>query len=239
MTELALVAEIPVLITAFTAGLLGSVHCFGMCGGIAGSAGMLLAPGQTTKSGVFAGAFLFNLGRITSYVLIGALLAAATSGAGAALGLPSWGFWLRLITACLILLIGLQYLTGHPFLAYLERFGGHIWSRITPLVSKTAKLSRPLAALTLGLCWGLLPCGLVYTMLFTAAASGSALSGGLVMTAFGAGTLPSMLGLSLLSGSLAPLMRDPWFRRFAGAGLILLAAWSLTNLFSASTHAGH
>lgn len=231
--------DFPVLVTALTAGLLGSVHCFGMCGGIAGSAGMLTAPGQRSRRDALTGAFLFNLGRISSYALAGAVLATAATGAGTALGVPAWGLWLRLVTGCMILLIGLQYLSGLNLLGLLERPGGWLWNRVRPLVSKTAGLPKPVAAIALGLCWGFLPCGLVYTMLFTAAASGSALRGGLVMAAFGAGTLPSMLGLSLFSGSLALLMRDSWFRRFAGAGLILLAAWSLANLYPGLLHTGH
>ena len=82
--------------------------------------------------------------------------------------------------------------------------------------------------LLLGLCWGFLPCGLVYSVLLTASAAGSPLSGAAVMFAFGLGTLPSMLGMSLAAPALAALLSDRWTRKLMGAALIFLAVLSVS-----------
>jgi len=78
------------------------------------------------------------------------------------------------------------------------------------------------------LCWGLLPCGLVYSVLLTASAAGSAVSGALVMLAFGLGTLPSMLGMSLAAPTLAAMLNDKWTKKLMGAALVLLAVLSVS-----------
>ena len=82
--------------------------------------------------------------------------------------------------------------------------------------------------LLLGLCWGLLPCGLVYSVLLTASATGSPALGASVMLAFGVGTLPSMLGMSLFAPALAAVLNEKWTRKLMGAALILLAVLSVS-----------
>jgi sulfite exporter TauE/SafE len=89
----------------------------------------------------------------------------------------------------------------------------------------------------LGMSWGFLPCGLVYTMLLTAASMGHFVNGALVMLAFG--TLPSMLGLTLAAPSLASFLDDRWTRRAIGASMVLLAAWSLFVLYGMGQGGGH
>jgi hypothetical protein len=93
----------------------------------------------------------------------------------------------------------------------------------------------------LGLSWGFLPCGLVYTVLLTAASTGQVLTGAFAMLAFGLGTLPSMLGLTLAAPGMASLLADRSFRRFIGIALLILAAWMAYTLVfpSAMNHAHH
>jgi len=223
-----------VLFTAFFAGILGSGHCFGMCGGIATGLGRLAAPGQI-KSQLKA-ALAFNLGRISSYAILGLVSAWLLAQAGQVLNVPEWGLILRLITAAMILMIGLQLLFNWRLLAIIERLGARVWKLVLPLAVRASSLPGNSGRWLLGLIWGLLPCGLVYSILLTAAASGSSLSGALVMLAFGLGTLPSMLGMSMAAPALASLLADQWTRRLMGAAMVALAVLSAA-LILATSHA--
>lgn len=213
---------LPVLSTAFLAGLLGAGHCFGMCGGIASGLGALSA-----RHGAVRSALVFNGARIVSYGLLGAIAAAVLGLGGEMFSLPEWSRWLRRVTAALISLIGLQFLFNIRALAVIERAGASIWARMSPLVKRAARLEGLPGRAALGLAWGFLPCGLVYTVLLTAASTGNPGEGALVMLAFGAGTLPALLGMTLWAPALASLLQDRNFRRAIGIALILLAAWSM------------
>lgn len=231
---------LPALSTALLAGLLGSGHCFGMCGGIAGGLGAMSA--SSRRGEMLLSATLFNLGRVLTYAFLGGLLAVLVGGAGSALQTPAWGQWLRVATSVLILLIGLRYLFDWNALAVIERAGGGLWRRISPLAMKAASRPGPMGRLALGASWGFLPCGLVYTMLLTAASMGHFVGGAVVMLAFGLGTLPSMLGLTLAAPSIASFLSDRWTRRFIGLSMVLLAVWSvlvLTGLGSGDAGGHH
>ncbi|MEJ8568319.1 sulfite exporter TauE/SafE family protein [Elongatibacter sediminis] len=231
--------EVSVLVAAFMAGLLGSGHCFAMCGGIAGSLGAMAAlPGHGGRGG-FVAALQFNTGRILGYAALGALTAGALGRAGGAGGVPAWSLWLRGLTTVMILAIGLHYLVGWRGMAGLERAGGRLWGRIAPFAARAAARRDLPGRLLLGGCWGLLPCGLVYTVLLTAASTGSAVHGGLTMAAFGLGTWPSMLGLTLAAPSLAAVLSDRGFRRFVGLSLVLLSAWMAFTLWQGVSGAAH
>jgi len=229
-------ALVPVLLTAFYAGLLGSGHCFGMCGGIAGSLGAMGGAGG--RAAALGSALLFNGGRLVGYGLLGGLAALLLGGAGEMLAVPMWGRWLRLLTALMIALIGLRYLFGWRALDWLEKAGGGVWARVSPLAARAAAMPGWTGRLVLGLCWGLLPCGLVYTLLLTAAATGAFGSGALTMLAFGAGTLPAMLGLTLASPLLSAFLADRWTRRLIGLALVLLAVWAVFLAWPVGTE-GH
>jgi len=219
-----------IILTAFMAGLLGSGHCFAMCGGIAGSLGTMAA-GQGSKSALYM-AVQFNFGRIFGYGLVGLLSAGLLGGLKGMAGLQILAPGLRLVTAILVLLIGLRYLFDWKGIDLIERWGSQVWRKISPQAVRFAAKPGPANRLMLGLCWGFLPCGLVYTMLLTAASTANALMGAAVMIAFGLGTLPSMLGLTLAAPSLAAILRDREFRRFIGLSLVFLAAWMCFSIFS-------
>jgi sulfite exporter TauE/SafE len=222
--------ETGALITALFAGFLGSAHCFGMCGGIAaglGNVAIAAKTGQLNRSGLIS-ALLFNGGRICSYALLGALSAFILSGAGEVMNIPQWGMILRLLTAVMISLIGLQFLFNWQLLSGIERMGAKVWSLVLPFAVRASALPGGTGRLLLGLCWGLLPCGLVYSVLLTAAASESPAMGALVMGAFGLGTIPSMLGMSLAAPAIGAIFTDRWTRRLMGIAMILLAVLSVS-----------
>jgi len=226
--------DVSALIMAFFVGLAGSGHCFGMCGGIAAGLGSLPVQEKVRERSKprASSALLFNLGRIASYACLGLASAWILAGAGKILNVPQWSMILRLLTALMIFLIGLQFLFNWQTLAVIERGGAKLWSYVMPLAVRASGMPGGTGRLLLGLCWGLLPCGLVYSVILTASAAGSPVSGALVMLAFGAGTLPAMLGMSLAAPTLAALLSDRWTKKLMGAALIVLAVLSVTLMIT-------
>jgi sulfite exporter TauE/SafE len=196
---------------------------------------------KTGHQRMLTAALPFHLGRLLSYAMLGAL-AGSLVGVVSLLGeLETIGRWLRLATATMVALIGLRFLCNWHGLDFIEQAGGLIWKRISPRMMNIGNRQDTAGRVLLGLGWGLLPCGLVYTMLLTAGASGSFARGCAVMLAFGIGTLPAMLGLTLAAPGLAGLLADRTFRAFIGFSLIVLALWmALTQvLLMASGHLPH
>lgn len=225
-----------VWVTAFLAGLLGSGHCFGMCGGIAGSLGALA--GRSSRSMALP-ALQFNVGRMLGYAVLGALAGGMVGAAGEILSLEPLGRWLRALTALMVLLIGLRFLLDWRGLDVIERGGAGLWRRIQPFAARASQRHDWIGRLGLGICWGFLPCGLVYTVLMTAASAGSAGGGASTMLGFGLGTLPSMLGLTVAAPALNAFLSDRVVRRIVGFSLAVLAIWMFLMLTTATGGARH
>ncbi len=213
----------------FLVGLLGGGHCVGMCGGIVGA---LAAQGAGTPWRLH---LAYNAGRIFSYCVAGAI-AGAIGGLGASFGAVAGAQWLLYVLANLMLIALGVYLMGFTAsLSAVERLGQALWRRLAPLGKRFLPARTVGQALPLGMVWGWLPCGLVYSALATALAAGSAERGALSMLTFGLGTLPNLL----LAGVL--LSR---FKRFAQAravrwtaGLIVLV-FGVLGLFRVARLAG-
>jgi hypothetical protein len=221
----------PLLGAAVALGLAGSVHCVAMCGGIAAAAGSRLQGAAGARTGV-----LFNLGRVASYAALGLVIGAVVGTAFGIVNAKPFAFALRGLAALLMLVLGLQLLTGRDWVG-LERLGARVWRRLQPLTGSALGLPGPGRFLALGALWGFLPCGLVYSALALAAASGSATGGGLTMLAFGAGTLPSMVGTTLAGSAVMRRLGGRNTRRVAGGLMILFAVW--TALGPLAPHGGH
>jgi sulfite exporter TauE/SafE len=179
------------LTSAAVAGLLGGVHCAAMCGGIvsvACSAGGSRLP--------WSRALAYNLGRIASYALAGALAGAVGQAALAWRGEVMLRQGLMLAAGASLLLLALFLAGWSPLVRAIEGAGGVLWRRVQPYTRHVLPVTDLRRALGLGLLWGWLPCGMVYAVLLTASASGSAADGALVMTAFGLGTLPNLLAIA-------------------------------------------
>jgi sulfite exporter TauE/SafE len=229
--------EPAVWVTAFLAGLLGSGHCFGMCGGIAGSLGAL--SGGSNRS-IALPALQFNFGRLLGYAVLGAIAGGVLGAAGEIMALKPLGKWLRGLTALMVLLIGLRFLLDWRGLDLIEKGGAGLWRRIMPVAVRISQRHDWIGRLGLGVCWGFLPCGLVYTVLATAASTGHALAGSITMFAFGLGTLPAMLGLSVAAPALTTFLGDRFVRRIVGFSLVVLALWMfLMPLAGGSGGGGH
>ncbi|MBD3811211.1 sulfite exporter TauE/SafE family protein [Thiobacillus sp.] len=221
------------LLTALLAGLLGGVHCVGMCGGIV-AAFSFRADGSTPP---FRLHLAYNLGRVSSYVLFGALAGALGASLKLAEFMPVQTV-LYVLAQVVMILLGL-YLAGlNRWVLVFERAGGSMWRGIKPLFQKLLPVKSAPQAMLAGMAWGWLPCGLVYSVLVSALAAGSATSGAALMLAFGLGTLPNLLGMGLFARQIQPFMQQLWVRRAAGLTVAGFGVWGLMTLgYAALSHA--
>ncbi len=199
--------------TAFLLGFVGSAHCAGMCGPLA-----LALPGAGgVRTKFIAGRLLYNLGRIITYALMGAFFGLLGHGFALA-GLQRW---VSLVLGAAIL-IGLLMSPRFVHAVPVSNAVGWLKSALGKLFQRRA-LS---AQFGIGLLNGLLPCGLVYVACAGATASGNVLRGVEYMAAFGLGTLPMMLAISLLGQKLQFALRFKLQRlipvSLAMVGLLLL-----------------
>ncbi len=217
-----------ILITALMVGFLGGVHCLGMCGGVVGALTFSLeSKAQANWWRMLPFQLAYNIGRISSYVIIGALFGFLGSALGSiATFLPAQQI-LQVIAGLFMISLGL-YLGGWWFgLVAIEKVGSSVWKHLSPYTAKFTPVKYIHQAWLYGLVWGWLPCGLVYSMLIMALSAGSALQGGLVMFAFGLGTLPNLLLMGVFAFYFTKISRNLWVRRFAGISVMVMGFWQL------------
>jgi sulfite exporter TauE/SafE len=171
------------IIAAITLGFLGSFHCIGMCGPIA----LTIPVNRNTKFNIFAGSLIYNLGRITTYSIIGVLFGFLGKG----FVLAGWQNSLSIALGISILIILIipniskKYFPTSLLMRFLEKLKSKI--RILFGIKTLTSLY------TIGILNGLLPCGLVYMAIAGSIATGDEIKGALFMSGFGAGTLPTMM----------------------------------------------
>ncbi|WP_050466043.1 sulfite exporter TauE/SafE family protein [Herbaspirillum chlorophenolicum] len=237
------------LFPVFLVGLMGSVHCVAMCGGIVGalsSAAPRRAPTARLPeyapaaslgtarvisikaipaAGELARVLCYNAGRLASYAIAGALAGGIASGLLRGADVLGWLVPLQraaYIAANLILvLLGLYLTQWWSALVRIEHLGQALWARLQPLAMRLVPVDTPAKALLLGSLWGWLPCGMVYSVLLTAMLAGDASSGALTMLVFGIGTLPVLVAAGLSGERLRALAAHPSWRR--GAGFVVLS----------------
>ncbi|ARA92507.1 hypothetical protein AWN76_004535 [Rhodothermaceae bacterium RA] len=203
----------------FLAGLLGSAHCVGMCGGFA----LAIANAQDRAAGLHLHQLAYYTGKTLTYALLGAVV----GGIGAVLGATMTAVQngLSLFAGLVMILIGLG------LMGVLRRFEG------TGVLAKLPGLQRGMALFMrrhtvggtfgLGLLNGLLPCGLVYGLLARAAATGSVTAGALTMAVFGVATIPALYVLALSGFLMQPLWRS---RLNVVSGLVVILLGIITVL---------
>lgn len=173
--------------TAISLGLVSSLHCMGMCGPIAGA----LPLNKRTYFTVWSGIGAYNLGRLTTYMSLGALFGLM----GTALVTAGLQQTISLTLGVLFLLSVLIPLFGKrtiPLESLAYRGVGRLMGRFRKLFGKHDWEGL----FFIGLLNGLLPCGMVYLALAGAVATGSWDGGVLYMLLFGSGTLPVMIGVT-------------------------------------------
>jgi sulfite exporter TauE/SafE len=221
------------LTLAFITGIISSFgHCLGMCGGIvaiysarqaAQTAGLDDQAPSILKRII---SFLpLHMGRITTYTLLGALIGLAGSLLDQASGLIGWqgGFSIFVGLAMLLVSLSLMGVLPPVEVALVSISGGKSpMARMRGLFGKR----NFIATLTLGMLWGLLPCGLVFAMLVLAARTQTIWGGALTMLAFGLGTVPTLLGFGLAANLLTPRLRGR-LQSFAAVLILLFAVQTI------------
>jgi len=220
LRELTMLTELTFL-SAFLAGLLGATHCIGMCGSIVGALSMSL-PANVQQSAFRLGFYLlaYNLGRIISYTVAGILIGFLGAQVLQMLSLNNPHLVMKWISGLFMIVLGLYLGEWWQALAFLEKLGAHLWRRIEPLGHSLLPVKRPLQALGFGLVWGWLPCGLVYSILAFSLVSCDAWQGGLMMLAFGLGTLPLSMVLGVMAPALKRFVHQRIVRKLVGAIII-------------------
>jgi sulfite exporter TauE/SafE len=170
----------------------------------------------------------YNLGRLTSYIMLGAiagLVGLLLIEAGELLSMQRWllgfaGVWMVILAA---------WLLGWSALpAKLEGLGAGWWSRLSQRWrARFLPVQRWYQAYLMGVLWGWMPCGLVYSTLILAMSAGSVWAGMSVMLAFGLGTLPNLLLVGASAFWLMRFKRNPWLIRAAALGMVIFGAWTL------------
>lgn len=221
-------------LAVFLIGLLGGTHCVSMCGGIVGA---LTVQVQTpsARGRQWPIHLAYNLGRISTYTALGALLGALGSVGLLYDGVLPIQITLYVLANLMLIALGL-YLTGFTrLLAPVERLGHLLWRRIQPQTRRFLPVRSVRQGLPLGLLWGFLPCGLVYSILATALVTGSATRGAGLMLAFGLGTLPNLMLAGMLFKRFRDLTRNSKVRFASG---LLVLGFGVFGLFHAPTLGG-
>ncbi len=224
----------------FVAALLGSVHCAAMCGSFA-----CLAAGGDASRGRAAvrSAAAYNLGRLASYVALGALAGGAGAGLDRAGAVAGFARPAAVVAGVLLMLWGGATLLAAigvriPALDVPPALAARI-ARGVRAVQERPPLVRGLA---LGALTAALPCGWLYAFVATAAATGSAAGGALLMAVFWTGTLPMMMAVALGAQRLFGPMRRR-LPALTAVMLVILGALTVTGRFAApserGTHAAH
>lgn len=205
----------------FIVGLLGGVHCVGMCGGIVSALSF-----QTEKplAGQSLQHLAYNAGRILTYGIAGGIVG-GIGQAGVFFAGRQLAPFHYLFANLMLIALGLYLMGITRFLAPVERAGGVLWRKIQPLSKRLLPARTIGQAFTVGIVWGWLPCGLVYSALATAMTAGSVLGGGYVMLAFGLGTLPNLLLAGLMSVRLRAITSLPAVRYIGGMTVLLFGVY--------------
>jgi sulfite exporter TauE/SafE len=213
---------------AFSAGLAGSGHCLGMCGGI------VTALAISNRGAGAARRFLYNLlyhlGRVATYASLG-LLVGFASQAGMVTSLKPHLRWLFLAANLFVMAIGLFTALGMRSLG-ISVLDGSGWGFLQRLLARVTGSTSVFTAVPAGLLMGLIPCGLLYGVLISAATSGSSLKGGAMMLAFGLGTLPALLLYGQFASTLSAL-GGALFQRCMGGVVALLGAAGVWKVLGA------
>lgn len=209
------------LAMAFATGLFGALHCLGMCGGLAG--GFFV---QRQVQPRLAPQFIYHASRLFIYALLG--MAGAWAGRSLAqTGLTGKAQGILMMGAgLLILVLGLRMLLARPRRPALAPTGG-LEVRLEPMT----RPPRPWSPLLFGTLNGLIPCSLVFSIALKAAATADPGRAGLLMLAFGLGTLPMMAAVTGFGAFVGARARD-FSARIAGGLVAILGLWTLYEGYS-------
>jgi len=222
--------ETQTYLSAFLVGLLGGVHCVGMCGGIMGALTLGIQTNTDSSSNnkkLFPYLLSYNFARITSYTLVGVVFGALGAWLTDLVFINQAQLVLKIIAGLFLIALGLYLANWWGGLRYVEQVGNNFWKRVEPLARRFIPIKTIPQAFAAGSLWGWLPCGLVYSVLVWSLSSGSAVNGGLLMLSFGLGTLPNLLAIGLFAGALKRFMQLQAVKIFAGLSVMLFGVYQI------------
>lgn len=213
----------PLALSAALLALFGAAHCAAMCGGFVAASFAPCAAGPAHRASPALAALPLHLGRLLSYATAGAIAGAIGATPAMLFGSARIHAFLFSIAALVLVVTGLR-IAGVPLLhpsGVAPRGAVGKWA-----LAAAGRVGAPdtfLKRLGVGILWGWAPCAIVYSALPLALVSGSPAGGALVMLAFGAATLPALLGAGWLIARGAALAPGPLARRIAGGAIVVLA----------------
>jgi len=230
----------------FTLGLASSPHCAQMCGPIVLSYSVAL--GRSAKSpswfsSLLANHLAYNMGRMMTYAMLGAVAGMVGNSMGILMRLAGFGTMLAWVAGSLLIVVGLAMfgvLPGSKLLASRTiQFTYTVLRPCGKLIESPGTANRFL----LGLSLGFLPCGLVYAALIKATATASVVQGAWSMCAFGLGTALSLLTIGLFSSVLRQTL-NRWNAQLAAVsvtlmGLLLIWRGTMAGAMMTGVHAVH
>lgn len=223
------------LVAALLMGFFGSPHCLGMCGGLVTAFGLSMKDISPAKRRALV--VTYHIGRLTSYAFLG--LIAGLIGTTVLAPFMTGSNMPRILLGLVLAFVGVTML-GAPFLNKLERFGMRFWQYLSPLRQKVFPLNTFPRALTAGLLWGFLPCGLVYGALLIAVVAHNPLSGAALMFVFGLGTVPMLVATHEMVGWLRDKIGRFRLRQLNGAIMVVSGlAMMFVPIAMTSMHGGH
>lgn len=207
--------------TGFVVGLLGSLHCVGMCGPIVAA----LPQGEGGKLSFLYGRLLYNSGRVITYALIGLVFGLI----GKTIFMAGYQQGLSIAIGVVIILAVItpsRYSQG--LIAALGL--GKVYKMISKLWGRLFRSSKKSSLFAIGLLNGFLPCGFVYVALAGAVATGGALKGAAYMALFGVGTIPILLAFSLIGNVIGQKFRHAFSRAVPVLAIALALVFILRGL---------
>ena len=223
------------LIAFFATGLLGSIHCVGMCGGISSALSFAVPKEKLTNKYIFLYHINYSFGRISTYTIIGAISGLFGSILSNILGNFGPQF-LRMLAGVMLILLGLHLTNWWLGIRYIEEIGIKIWRLISPITKHFIPVTSLYKGYLLGMVWGALPCGLVYSTLALALTQSNWQKSSLMMTIFGIGTMPAMFLTGTLSKHFSKFLKEQSTRHISGGLIIIFGIWTLVASFLTKTN---
>ncbi|MCJ8314247.1 MAG: sulfite exporter TauE/SafE family protein [Saccharospirillaceae bacterium] len=211
----------PYLITGFLLAFAAAGHCIGMCGGL------IQGLSIQTKRGVnWKKLWSYQFGRVTTYFLLTLLVSAAFFPLTSKYVLVA-----RTIAAGFLIMLALHFLNIKFFTQTLEKVFLPLWKLISPLAQKllrTTSLSKQYLA---GMVWGLIPCGLLYSVIPYAVNLADLSATLFLMSGFAIGTCLTLWMSVMFTHTLRSWLSNQYLMKFNGIVLLIFAGYSLTNLY--------
>ncbi|MEE4259628.1 MAG: sulfite exporter TauE/SafE family protein [Bacteroidales bacterium] len=199
-------------IAALMTGLVGSLHCIGMCGPIA----VALPLGNKSWFHKFFGSIIYNTGRVATYAMLGVIFGLLGQGIEMA-GLQQWAS----IGLGIVLILSVLFPVLFKGQIHIDRFFFGFAGKLIGRFRKLFSISSYPSLLVIGLLNGLLPCGLVYVAIAGAINTNDIVNGAIYMIIFGIGTIPIMASIPVVGNLIGTNIRKK-FKGVVSAFIIIL-----------------